>query len=423
MTSTRIEHRTRTATELTQAWQGLRALPDSVSRDGVRKVCVILSASRSGSSFLFHLLSHHPGFMAPAGEETPFYRMSGLGWADELAQSDRVDGSPSPETFERIANLILSDAGCYDYSEVAADTGYPAEAVARLILQRPPLAPNAAALLAVAQKIFRKTAGPTFSAQHYWSTLLKTAQVEPRFVPGPANEFVFEEPPFVIPEPRLRVTSADLASRTLLLKASANSYRVPQLQSLFPNAQVKFILLSRNPASSINGLTDGWLSPDFHSHNLQEVAELNIAGYTFVDRPATRCWWKFDLPPGWSALAGAPLTEVCAFQWVAANRAIIKEQARLGASLRINYEHLLDQKSLLAQLDSIVRFVEMDAKAALPVLEKIAARAPHVMAVHPPQAGKWKARRSQILPQLATTGVREVAAALGYDLKDPERLP
>src|SRR6185295_16998138 len=68
----------------------------SADRREVRRVAVILAGSRTGSSFLFRALSSLGGFLAPLGEETPFYRQGGLGWVRSTGDSDRIE-VPPPE--------------------------------------------------------------------------------------------------------------------------------------------------------------------------------------------------------------------------------------------------------------------------------------------------------------------------------------
>lgn len=88
-----------------------------------------------------------------------------------------------------------------------------------------------------------------------------------------------------------------------MIKTPGNAYRLGFLRAAFPNARLRVLHLTRNPAASVNGLVDGWLHHGFHAYRLDEP--LRITGYADV-RPADRHWWKFDLPPSWPEYTAAP---------------------------------------------------------------------------------------------------------------------
>lgn len=241
-------------------------------------------------------------------------------------------------------------------------------------------------------------------------------------LPGPksrnlqfeAPRYVLEEPPYIIQTPREGPTVEDLRNTPVLLKTSTNAYRLPWLKTLFPHSEFRFIVLGRNPAASINGLIDGWLSNAFHSHNLEFVQPLSIKGYSdtvaFGDR-----WWKFDLPPGWSDYDNAPLAEVCAFQWRAAYKAILDGVS--GDVLHVKTEDLLSADKSAATLGSIFKFCGTNSQVAL---DPLSARP--VMASQAPQAARWRLREEEIWLQLQHPLVQEIAHRLNYDLSSPDGL-
>src|SRR4051812_42672532 len=85
-------------------------LPELHAED-VRSVLVILGGSRSGSSLLFSALAESGAFIAPQGEETPFYRLAGLGWVDHAKASDEIPGPWAPSKLQEVARNLLRDCG------------------------------------------------------------------------------------------------------------------------------------------------------------------------------------------------------------------------------------------------------------------------------------------------------------------------
>jgi hypothetical protein len=146
---------------------------------------------------------------------------------------------------------------------------------------------------------------------------------------GKLPELFLEEPAFILPAPRALPMPEALRCTPLLLKSSANAYRIQFLKALFPHAEFRWIVLARNPASSINGFIDGWQSNAFHAHNVGRFTTLKIKGYSETF-PGGERWWKFDLPPGWSEYRSSDLPEVCAFQWRSAYSRILKDVEQTG---------------------------------------------------------------------------------------------
>jgi len=86
----------------------------------------------------------------------------------------------------------------------------------------------------------------------------------------------------------------------LVEKTPANSLRIPMLARLFPDA--KFLFLIRRGEDVVSSLMEGWK---------------NWSGTGAAWRYAK---WHYLTPPGWQEMRNRPLHEICAFQWVEANR-------------------------------------------------------------------------------------------------------
>ncbi|MBU2574743.1 MAG: sulfotransferase [Elusimicrobia bacterium] len=412
----------------------------------IKNILVINAASRSGSSFLYSLLSRHPDIISLNGEEIVFHKLHGVGAINSAGDSDALppDFRPGRAVLEDIAGDILKDAGClYTGRGRFPKENFLADCVQRFILQWPRLQADPDALYSCAAAALEPELrrGHGFDSARFWLSFLaglagrgitvnpyyydmppeavrrKFPSVEPPAGP-PFDDGCLEETPFIIPGPRTFPGAGGVRVKTLLLKSSSNCYRSGFVKKLFPAARFRFILLARNPMASINGMMDGWLSRGFFSRNLGAIAGLDIKGYRAPAHPWTSAWWKFDLPPGWARYTGKTLGEVCAFQWLSANEHILKDSG-LGVfeeKLSVKYEELLSRSSLSRELEKILDF------AGLRTCELAGgpAAARPVMAVTAPRPGKWLKRKRRLLP-LCSGKVKAAAARLGYDPEEPEK--
>jgi hypothetical protein len=414
----------------------------------IKNVLVVISSSRSGSSLLYHLLSGHPATLAPQGEEITFYKLAGLGLLEKLGDSHAIanDISFSRSDREALAMDILRDTG-RPYTS-ASNQDFPVEqylvdSIQRLILQWPEIDFNSDELYRAAQNILGKhlhAGGAPFDPFLYWLDLLSALIAQghpinpyyydlphdiirsrhpaiPHNEGPPSSSICLEEPPFIVPKPKVfpdRVGKDDC----LVLKSSSNCYRIEFMQSLFPNARYSFIYLTRNPAAVINGLMDGWLSKGFYSGSVEGLSVLNIAGYTSPQKPWTRYWWNFDSPPGWAGYVDQALEHVCAFQWWSTNKHVIDaiESGVISRYTVIKYEDLLNQESLKNQLGNAFYFAHLPEEAGL---NGFKAPAP-VMAVNPPGARKWIRRADVIIPAIMRENIASMALRLGYDINASE---
>jgi hypothetical protein len=375
---------------------------DQVTPDDVRAVVVILGASRSGSSYLFSTLAATGGFWSPQGEDTPHLRLANLGWVDDHDQSDAWVQEPDGAQLHSAAMRLLLDIGRPGKPQAA--NLYAAQSATRLLMQWPLFDLHPQDVLHSFQHWQESSSDPVT----LWRNWLESSGLDLGYYDGfqrpmaSPPEFLLEEPPFILQMPRQIPTPVDLRKGVLLLKTSSHAYRLPFLRGLFPQAKFKWLVLTRNPASSINGLIDGWLSNAFQSHR---VSDLQIKGYDHHD------WWKFDLPPGWSDYATADLPNVCAFQWSSAYEHIARFiEATPDPVLRIKHEDLIDNEKRTQCLAEIMNFSE--------TLGKPPPARPPVMATQFPEAARWRKREREILPVLKR--LETLAAKFHYDVTRPE---
>jgi hypothetical protein len=401
-----------------------------VDRTSVTRIVVIASASRGGSSLLFHLLRSTGAFMSLSGEHSHLYKLYGLGTPVRVGHHDGSAGPPTDDVADTFSRELLRDASTGDAPAPASPRQYARDVVRRLAAQWPGALPDIVGALnlvtrhatgeaaksrfdpvAVLLRVIAdlRTAGAAIDPWYYDlppGRVLAAFPDLPRPCGPPAVEII-EEPPFVVPVPVHPIVPDDLGRRPLLLKASVDAYRLPMLTALFPKAEIRVVHLVRNPAATINGLIDGWLSPGFFSYRLPESeATLAIEGYSHL--PWGGSWWNFDLPPAWEEVIGTDLPMVCARQWARAHTSIIDDLESLQLPyLRVRAEELMS--SFGAQRDivgSLVRDLGAGAgRAPRP--------APVVMATETPRPARWTSRREQIGPVLHYPDIRDTARRLG----------
>jgi hypothetical protein len=227
---------------------------------------------------------------------------------------------------------------------------------------------------------------------------------------GPLSVTSDEETPFVIPRPWKRASMADVQGRTIVLKGPGNAYRISKLRALFPAARFRVIHLVRNPAATVNGLIDGWLYWNFFSRQL--AVPLAIDGYTDPSKPWTSCWWKFDLPPGWSRVRSSRLVDVCGFQWQRAHECILQAVAEAGLDvLHVKYE---DFRSHSGQGLLTRRHILKWLGACDVTREQVALPSAPVMSTSLPRPYRWRDRKDLIEPVVRRPEIYDLARQLGY---------
>lgn len=404
----------------------------------VRRILVVCSASRSGSSAFVRLLTRQPGFYCLTGESATFLRLHGLAGLD--GESDDVFHfrSMTPEVREQLLDDLYLDmiAPSRPIANVARRDQwelYLAKFLLRLVVQFPTAQFPVDELLqrmsqdddghlrSAAQKsvmefyqaasvFFRINGCPEFSLSRYDLVSAWPANG----MPSAELSVVVEEPPFETVPICEAPAEQDFEHGCLVLKCPADSYRLSWIRKLFPEAEFHFLHLKRNPAASINGLVDGWLSNGFFSRRLNNT-RLRIEGYS--DQTGGENWWKFDLPPGWSNWTCAPLAHVCAFQWASNNAAILNyvEREKLGV-LRACYDDLLTVDARL----SLIQMVGANILVGHTLDRQAALQLPLVQVTARPVAGRWLGRKSEILQAIEDGPAHQVGASLGYPIKDAE---
>ena len=416
----------------------------------VKRVVIIASASRSGSSLLFDTLKRFPNIYSLTGESVPFFKLNEF--VTEASPSDAISRNYTTETIRNLSRDLLSDLAIwsryqrvYDHTMTAK---YITDLILRFSLQWPQIDLDYIRFKELALETLENHMNMygEFMVEDYYLVLLTKLRayytdINPYYydIPsekikhyfpelekpiGPPSAKLIEEPPFILVHPNQSVSATDLENKMLLIKDPVNSYRFEFLKQIFPNADVKIIHLTRNPAASINGLYDGWNHRGFFSTNLKgyelvhgdiNSIELNIEGYSNKYEWG-KWWWNFDRPPSWEKYTSARLEEVCAFQWRANHEAILDYVENRNLKVcRIRFEDFIKNSySRKHQLMRISRFlgIEDESKETLNV-----DRLPVVQATVAPKPMRWRSREKIILPAVYNRDVVTTCLRLGYDLK------
>jgi len=118
-------------------------------------------------------------------------------------------------------------------------------------------------------------------------------------------------------------------------KNNQNGLCIPYLHALFPDAH--FVYVKRSPGDNVNSLIEGWGKPDqFATWSDELPASVAVDGGRYR-------YWCFFLPEDWRDYLTASIEDVCAYQYIAMNEAILaaREQIPKHQWTEIRYEDLL----------------------------------------------------------------------------------
>ena len=395
-----------------------RNVPHSDLNYLVKTVAVILCSPRSGSSLLKKSLESHPDVATLGGEIEPFLVLTGngFGFNSDCDAIDRIENK------EGLVNNIFDDLSVASDALLGVDT-ILRKYRNRFLLQFPEIfstdimRENLIRVLhaALAEGKYSDVQESSVFEKFVITNIFEHEQWRINYYDGFLNSgtvrwfnepFKIEEPPFVLPHNGRRpFRESDAENKILLFKTPPDVYRIGMYEALFPNANIKYIHLTRGYAQSVNGLMDGWLSPiGFFSHDLRRAGlDLNIQGYS--DRvPFGRWWWKFDLPPNWREFLERRLEDVCLNQWISAHRSILESRV---ACLRVSFEDFLVSPN--AVLGKIEEYLGLSARKMLKPL-------PHVMATDVPKLQRWKKRNDLMLSLGEQQQVGVMMESLGYEM-------
>jgi hypothetical protein len=287
--------------------------------DKVKDVFVVLCASRSGSSLIFDALTSTGEVAAPGGEHEPWLTLSENKFP--FLSSDEIDGEINQK--DLLLRLVRNDLLVRDRRLEAKDVIDPVRN--RLVLRRQ--SDNEGFARLVTGILNRGNILNTewgMVTQDIGKLAVKPMPVEAGQIGDSAYGMPLENPPF-IDQPLAHIATEDeLNKLPLLFKSPSDAYRPGFYESLFPNARVNYIHLSRGFVQTTNGLMDGWQmgETDFISNPVGITKPLQIEDYSITDM--SRIYWCFDLFNGWEDYTDSSLVEVAVNQWLRAHKSIVE---------------------------------------------------------------------------------------------------
>ena len=207
---------------------------------------------------------------------------------------------------------------------------------------------------------------------------------------------------------------ARLGAGPVLDKTCINTLRVAYLHALFP--QAKFIFIQRDGRDNVSSMIDGWRLgrsdggfglAQFFGPSPEPVA---INGGEFRE-------WHFFLPPGWRDYNHASLEEVCAYQWLTANRLALDAARAIPPQqwIGLRYEDIFERpvemfRDVFARLD-----VSFDSR----MVERCASLAsrPTSIVKGAPKKHKWKENNPQAIERIMPM-IAPMMREMGYDPND-----
>lgn len=394
----------------------------------VRDLVVVCSSSRGGSSLFGELLRRSPAVVAFSAEINPHVVIPtiGTGGCDVVADPERFAGAG--EGLRVLRQELGADLGRpatdVDAAEFARHVAWrltmqwPNESidldhvsawVADVVATGVSPAAREDFLLALLARV--RTAHPAVNPYRYDIADDAVAAAFPRLAApaGPPAEPVVEMAPFVLPRPWRHATAAEAASAPVVSTTPRNAFRLPLLARAFPNARLRVVHLTRNPAAAVNGLRDGWRHRGFFSCRTQEP--LSIRGYSDEFPDWGTQWWNYDVPPGWRAWTDRPLPDVCGFQWRAAHEATVEAAARAGAEVhRIAFEEVVAPGGRRrAAMTSLCDWLGVDPGPILADEDL-----PVVMPTASPRPRRWQDNAALLEPVIRDRRILDTARMLGY---------
>lgn len=369
----------------------------------VKKVIVIVTSSRSGSSLVKTILSKSDNLAYLSGEEEPYYILT-----KNTFPYTKSDGFNSVKNKKHLVNFIMSDLGVninfIDVKSIVLNWQK------RILYQFPTISQeDHNKIESLVLKHYSNSLDYEQSTKDFLHELFGSKSGYYDICSDKKSIFregmKIEEPPFVIPSKKRDYTKEDIENgMPILFKTPQDSYRIGIFEEMFPNAEIKYIHLSRGFAQTVNGLIDGWLSDTgFFAHNMDIIdKKLNIKGYTDLKDYGNK-WWKFDLPPNWEEFIDKPLEDVCVNQWIQSNKHILDSGKN---TMRIKFEDFLinPQKTVDHICDNI----------GIPQI--IVGQLPYIMSTDTPRLYRWKKREELMMKLSERKCIKDMMCRLGHSM-------
>lgn len=379
--------------------------PEQFWNEQVKQIIVILSASRSGSSVIFNALVNSPGIVAPAGEHEPWLTLSYNKFP--FSDSDQIINIKNKS---RLLTLIRNDL-------LIREKRVNSKKYSGIIHNRMVIRDCDTSYL---YKKFLKNLNKKSYIDHFYHKEIEYIlnSIKNNNPPCSLNEInngaftiPIENPPLITPPLARLATLKEISKSKLVFKSPSDSYRPGFYEALFPNANIKYIHLTRGFAQTVNGLMDGWQmnETDFISNPVGILNKLNIEDYSITD--ISKTYWCFDLFSGWQEYSNKSLLRICCQQWLRAHESIINNYKNV---IKLEFEQFYYQpKKFFSKLSEIteLNFAGHDWGQ-------------NIMATETPSEFRWLKRSTifrnidKLVPNNEIKQVKAMQKLLGYSNKE-----
>lgn len=187
-------------------------------------------------------------------------------------------------------------------------------------------------------------------------------------------------------------------------KTISNCFHLEFLERAFPDAE--YIFLVRDPRATISSMIEGW--PFIDRFGKPQLTPALSA----IDTPAIS-HWTYPAPPGWRAIVGRPLPQICSWSWNQHVEYALDFFSQANKKpIEVRYEEMvarpskvieeLTEKLRLNMNDRIRRFIENP-----PISNTTISK---------PQDGKWSGKYLEEIHSVLPL-IEHTASRIGYDLR------
>ena len=207
---------------------------------------------------------------------------------------------------------------------------------------------------------------------------------------------------------------ARLGAGPVLDKTCINTLRVSYLHALFP--QAKFVFIQRDGRDNVSSMIDGWrLGRSDGGFGLRQFFGPSPEPVAINDGEFDE--WHFFLPPGWRDYNRARLEEVCAYQWLTANRLALEAGRAVPSQqwIALRYEDIFERP--------VEMFREAFERLGVPFDARMEARCaslasrPTSIVKGKPARHKWKDNNPQAIERIQPM-IAPLMREMGYDPDD-----
>jgi len=206
----------------------------------------------------------------------------------------------------------------------------------------------------------------------------------------------------------LRFFYQRLGGGTVIDKTCINVMRVPYLHRLFPGA--RFVYIHRDGRDNVSSMMDGWL----HDGHFALAKSLGTFPCAVRIDDGRFHEWSFFLPPGWRDYNNARLEEVCAYQWLTANRMALDAARGVPPDqwIQLRYEDIFDRP--VEMFRTVFERLGLEFSDAVRLrCETLGAR-PTSIVSGAPQKQKWKEHHPEEIRRILPV-ITPLLLELGYD--------